>query len=161
LCLARWGGDVAWRQFGIRILIGRWSQGIWLWFGCRVFVGASGEESPTHGTVKCLFLTSVLKVAVRRADCRSISVCEQTDKEEQQKVANQIVLIRWFLRGRCRHGRDSVAKWRLLEAFVSVWTVLLDNVHSGLCLWSNSYLGWMHISVCVPVVCFELGINSM
>jgi hypothetical protein len=36
----------------------------------------------------------MLKVALRRADYRSISVCEQTDKEEQQKVANQIILIR-------------------------------------------------------------------
>jgi len=65
-----------------------------LHFRCRVFVGASEEESPTQATVKCLFLTAMLKVAVRRADYRIISVCEQTDKDEQRKVANQTVLIR-------------------------------------------------------------------
>jgi len=65
-----------------------------LQFRCRVFVGAREEESPTHAIVKCLFLTAMLKVAVRRADCRIISVCEQTDKDEQQKVANETVLIK-------------------------------------------------------------------
>jgi hypothetical protein len=35
----------------------------------------------------------MLKVALRGADYRIISVCEQTDKDEQQKVANQTVLI--------------------------------------------------------------------